>query len=70
MYHLIHRPIDAGNLTIARLREFNKHKEMVENHKQPDSMPTLSKTYTTTKFLDQFHMHLRELYGVMGIAIS
>ena len=43
---------------------------MVKNHKEPDSMPELSKTYTTTKFLDQFPMHLRELHGVNGITLS
>ena len=32
MYHSINRPIYAWNITRARLREFNQHKEMVENH--------------------------------------
>ena len=70
IYQSIDYPIDTVNINRARLRGFNKHKEMVKNHKETDSMPGLSKTYTTAKLLDQFPMYLRELHRVDGITLS
>ena len=63
IYQSIDYPIDTVNINRARLRGFNKHKEMVKNHKETE-------TYTTAKFLDRFPMYLRELHRVDGITLS
>ena len=59
LYSSIGRVIDTANLTRARLRDLKKHKEMVTNHKKPEAMNELSKTFTIAKFLDQFPTYLR-----------
>ena len=59
VYASINRDIDTVNLTRARLREFKRHKEMVTNHKKPEPLGDLSKTFTATKLLDQFPTYLR-----------
>ena len=70
LYSSIGRVIDTANLTRSRLREFKKHKEMVTNHKKPEAMNELSKTFTIAKFLDQFPAYLKELLGINNVALS
>ena len=70
IYQAIGRPIETANLTRQRLREFKKHKEMVKNHKEPLTLPELTKAFTVAKFLDQFPSHLRELHGVNDVALT
>ena len=70
LYSSIGRVIDTANLTRSRLREFKRHKEMVTNHKKPEAMNELSKTFTIAKFLDQFPTYLRDLLGTNNVALS
>jgi len=39
---------------------------MVENHKEPDALPELSKSFTVQKFLDQLPTYLREIKVFYG----
>lgn len=43
---------------------------MVTNHKKPEPLGDLSKTFTVTKFLDQFPSYLREVLGTNNVALS
>ena len=70
MCHMIGRPVEVGNLTRARLIEFKLYKAMVDDKKEPESMPELSKLYTIAKFLDEFPTHVSDLNGVSGVVLS
>ena len=43
---------------------------MIDNHTNSESLPELSKTFTVTKFLDQFPTYLRELIGTNNVSFS
>ena len=44
IYESISRAIDPVSLSRARLREFKAHRNMVENHNDPESLPEISKS--------------------------
>ena len=64
VYTSISRPIPTANLSRSRLKELKQHKSLVENHEEPDSLETISKTFTVMKFLDQLPTYLQDLHGV------
>ena len=70
LYNSIGRNITTESLNRDRLREFQRHHEMVENHTEPDSLPELSKSFTVQKFLDQLPTYLREMMGVNNVALA
>ena len=70
IYYSMGRDVDSASLSRSRLREFTKHKTTVDNHNDPESMLALSKALTVMKLLDQFSTHLREIIGVLKIALS
>ena len=70
LYASIERNVDTANLNRARLRQFKLHLDMVTNHEEPDSLPSISKAFTVVKFLDQLPTYLRELHGVSQVSLS
>lgn len=70
LYDLIGRPIAADSLSRARLRQFEKHQQTIENHEDPENMPEISKSFGIMKALDMFPMHLRERIGARKVALS
>lgn len=70
LYTSINRTVETAILNRARLREFKRHKDMVDNHTEPESLDQISKSFTVMKFLDQFPTYLRELHGVSKVALS
>ena len=46
-----------------KLREFNNHKQIFDNHNDPESLPELSKIFTIMKLLDQMPTRLSEMLG-------
>ena len=60
IYESISRPIDLPSLNRTRLREFNTHRTMVENHNDPESLPEISKSYSIMKYLDQLPTYLSD----------
>ena len=70
LYNSVRRPVTSAILNRSRLREFKNHKNMIDNHNDPESLPEISKSYTIMKFLDQFPTHLREMLGVSKVALS
>ena len=69
-YTLVNHPVETTNLTRSRLREFKKHLNVVDCHKDPDTISDVSKTFTVMKFLDQLPTYLRDLHGVSGVSLS
>jgi len=70
LYRSIGRDITTASLNRERLRELQRHQEMVENHKEPDALPELSKSFTVQKFLDQLPTYLREMLGVNKVSLA
>ena len=69
IYDLIGRPITADGLSRARLREFEDHFRVVNEHEDPENLPTISKTFGIMKALDALPVHLRERYGVCKVPL-
>ena len=55
----------AASLSRSRLREFKRHKHVVDNHNDPESFPELSKTFTI-----MIPTHLIEMLNVSKVALS
>ena len=70
IYSSISRDVDTINLNRARLRHFKRHLDMVENHKEPDELAAISKSFTVVKFLDQLPTYIRELHGVSKVSLA
>ena len=64
------RIIDPSALSRARLKEFNLHKAMVNNHNDPESLPEISKSYTVMKYLDQLLTYLHEVLGANKVSLA
>ena len=69
VYASIGRNITTESLNMDRLREIQRHYEMIKNHTEPDSLPELSKSFTVQKFLDKLPTYLREMMGVNNVAL-
>ena len=70
LYRSIGRQITTAYLNRERLRELQRHQDMVENHKEPYALPELSKYFTVQKFLDQLPTYLREMLGVNKVSLA
>ena len=70
IYNSLGREVNATALSRRQLMSFKSHKDMVENHNEPESLPDISKTFTVMKFLDQLPTHLREMLGVANIPLA
>ena len=70
IYRSIGRQITTASLNRERLREFQRHYEMIKNHTEPDSLPELSKTFTVQKYLDQLPTYLREMLGINKVPLA
>ena len=44
--------------------------EMVKNHKEPDDLAPISKSFTVVKFLDQLPTYIRALHGVSKVSLA
>ena len=70
IYNSVGRTVNGNILSRRRLMSFKSHKEMVENHNEPESLPDISKTFTVMKYLDQLPTHLREMLGVANVPLA
>ncbi len=70
IYKRIGRSINATTLSRSRLTEFKYHKEVVENHDDPDSMPSISKTFGIMKLLEHFPTYLESKLGTSEIPLA
>ncbi len=70
IYKKIGRDIDATTLSKNRLTEFKLHKEAVDNHDDPDSMPPISKTFGIMKMLEHFPTYLESKLGTSGVSLA
>ena len=70
LYALIGRTVTADLLNRDRLREFERHFLVIDEHDDPENLPTISKSFGIMKALDALPVHLRERLGVNKIPLA
>jgi len=71
IYTLINRTVTGTSLSIRRLKQFDIHKHIIKEHKDPSSdVSKVSKTNSIGKALDGLPTYLRSKIGVRGVALS
>ena len=70
-YDVINRPVTSSSLNLKRLKQFELHKKIFDEHKDPtDKIPTVTKTFPIDKALDNLPNFLRSKIGAKGISLS
>ena len=70
IYDLISRPLTHEALSRRRLRLFQEHAQIIEDHEDPEQLPVVSKTFGIVKAMDLVPGHFRDRLGVRKIALS
>ena len=70
VYEMIGRTIDPTSMNRARLKKFDAHCVLMEEHKDPEKLPQVSKTFGIVKAMDLVPGHLREKLRVQKVALS
>ena len=63
VYDMIGRPISHDALNRERLKEFEKHSALLDEHEDPEKLPVVSKTFGIIKAMDLIPSHLRDHLG-------
>ena len=70
MYEMIGRPITADTLSRARIKRYEAHKTLMDDHEDPEKLPQVSKTFGIVKAMDLVPSHLRDRLGVRKVPLS
>ena len=70
IYDMIGRDLTQAALNRARLRLWENHRQLVEEHEDPEQLPSVSKTFGIVKAMDLVPNHLRDRLGVRKVALS
>ena len=71
IYRSVMRPIDPVSMNAARLREFKKHREVIDNFDDGNvEVPEVSRNYGIMKALENFPMILRATLGTSKVPLS
>ena len=70
IYRSINRPITALGLSRERLRLFKEHREIVDEHEDPEKLPVVSKSFGIMKAMDLVPNHLRDRLGVKKVSLA
>ena len=70
VYDLIGRAIDHQSMSRDRLKQFEVHKQLVDDHEDPEKMPVISRNFGIVKAMDQLPTHLREHLGVVKVPLT
>ena len=70
IYTMIGRPISHDALNRDRLKEFEKHFILLEEHEDPVKLPIVSKTFGIIKAMDLVPSHLRDRLGSCKVPLS
>ena len=65
IYEMIGRTIDPASMNQARLKKFDAHQ-----HKDPEKLPQVGKTFGIMKVIDSVPGHLRKRLRVQKVALS
>ncbi len=69
-YNLIGRSLSQDALNRDRLKIFEQHYKLVTEHKDPDKMPGIDKTFGIIKAMDLLPSHLRDRLGIQQVPLS
>ena len=69
-YALIGRQISQDALSRDRLKMFEQHKKLISEHKDPEKMPSVDKSFGIIRAMDLLPSHLRDRLGVRKIPLS
>jgi len=71
IYTMIGRDISSASLNVQRLKQFEQHKRIMDDHKDPtDDNPKVTKSFPIDKVLDTLPNILRSKLGVRNVALS
>ena len=70
VYAMIGREINSENMNRARLKKYDAHKKLIDEHEDPERLPQVSKTFGIIKAMDLVPGHLRERLGLEKVALS
>ena len=70
IYEMIGRTINPASMNQARLKKFDEHRVLMEEHKDPVKLSQVSKTFGVVKAMDLVPGHLRKRLGVQTVALS
>ena len=71
IYSMIGRIPSQDLLSTDRLKQFELHKRIIDDHKEPsDDLPKVTKSFTIDKALDTLPNILRSRLGVRSVALS
>ena len=70
IYSMIGRGIDNNSMNRARLKKFDAHKKLIDEHQDPEKLPQVTKTFGIIKAMDLVPGHLRERLGLEKVALS
>ena len=70
IYKMIDRDVTPQSLSRIRLKKYEAHRALVEQHEDPEKLPVASRTFSIMKALDLVPSHLRERLGVQNVSLS
>ena len=70
IYGMIGRNIKVDTLFRARIKKFDAHRALMTDHKDPEKLQMVSKTFGIVKAMDFVPSHLRDRLGVRKVPLS
>ena len=70
IYEGVGRQIAHLSLSRNRLKLFQEHRDIIENHDEPEKLPVVSKTFNIMKAMDLVPNHLRDRLGVDKVSLA
>ena len=71
LYTTIRRDVNSASLNVQRLKQFESHKRIIDDHKDPkDENSKVTKSFPIDKTLDTLPNILRSKLGVRNVALS
>ena len=70
IYDMIGRAINADTMSRSRIKKFDTHRLLMEDHEDPEKLQVVSKTFGIVKAMDIVPSHLRDRLGVRKVPLS
>ena len=70
LYNMIGRAITPDTMSWDRIKKFDTHRVLMEDHEDPEKLPVVSKSFGIIRAMDIVPSHLRDRLGVRKIPLS
>ena len=70
IYDMIGRDITPETMSRSRIKKFDAHRTIMEDHEDPEKLQVVSKTFGIVKAMDLVPSHLRDRLGVRKVPLS